>query len=483
MAKLELLFIPPPLPGHVVSTVEFARGLLKRDSRFSATILVMKSPFGAPPSTDSKTNSATTTLADATSAIRLVSLPEVERPPPELFKECMEKYVTQYVESHKPHVRDAVSDLLNSGANPSSLAGLVVDVFTTSMIDVANELGVPSYLFFTSGAAMLGLVLHLPTHYDRVGTGFSESDHEIIVPSFKNPIPVSTIPSFLLTKTGYITFDNHSRRFRETKGILVNTFAELEPYAINSFLGGQTPPVYTVGPILDLSGDAHGRTNSDKRDRIMKWLDAKPESSVIFLCFGSAGSMHEAQVKEVARGLMRSRTRFLWSVRKPPPEGAAGGPTDYTDEDLKDMLPEFASLLEEGTGMVCGWAPQAEVLAHDAIGGFVSHCGWNSVLESLWFGRPIVTWPMYAEQQSNAFLLARELGLAVEMRLAYGGDSGDLVVADELETAIRRLMDEDNEVRRRVKEVADIGRGALLQGGSSYNSVGRFIDDVIGNHR
>jgi UDP:flavonoid glycosyltransferase YjiC (YdhE family) len=132
-------------------------------------------------------------------------------------------------------------------------------------------------------------------------------------------------------------------------------------------------------------------------------------------------------------------------------------------------------------GMICGWAPQVEVLAHKAVGGFVSHCGWNSILESLWHGVPIAVWPMYAEQQINAFQMVRDLGLAVELKLDYRR-GGELVVAEEIEKAVKCLMDGESEVRKRVKEMSGKSTNAVVNGGSSYASLGQLIETILGNN-
>ncbi|XVF05349.1 hypothetical protein REPUB_Repub05bG0164500 [Reevesia pubescens] len=92
-------------------------------------------------------------------------------------------------------------------------------------------------------------------------------------------------------------------------------------------------------------------------------------------------------------------------------------------------------------GMICGWAPQVEVLGHKAIRGFESHCGWNSILESLWLDVPIMTWPMYAEQHLNTFKMVKELGLAIEMRMNYLQGIDEIVSTDEIEKAVRKVMD------------------------------------------
>lgn len=133
-----------------------------------------------------------------------------------------------------------------------------------------------------------------------------------------------------------------------------------------------------------------------------------------------------------------------------------------------------------GHGIICEWIPQIEVLAHNAIGGFVSHCGWNSILESLWIGVPIVTWPLFAEQL-NAFKLVKELGLSVEMKLEYRNGGDLLVLEDEVEKAIRCVMEGNGDVRRRVREMGESSRKAVIDGGSSFTYLGLLIENMVGN--
>ncbi|KAK4397859.1 UDP-glycosyltransferase 1 [Sesamum angolense] len=160
--------------------------------------------------------------------------------------------------------------------------------------------------------------------------------------------------------------------------------------------------------------------------------------------------------------------------------------TEY--DDFNEVLPEGFLERTEGVGKVIGWAPQVAVLSHPAVGGFVSHCGWNSTLESVWFGVPIATFPLYAEQQLNAFQLVKELGMAEAIRIDYkkdfkGEKPPEIVGAEEIEAAIRRLMAEESGsgVRQKVKEMKNKSRMALMEGGSSYNAQSLFIEDVIRN--
>lgn len=173
------------------------------------------------------------------------------------------------------------------------------------------------------------------------------------------------------------------------------------------------------------------------------------------------GSSHPAQVNEIATGLELSGQKFLWSLQVSDPE------FEFPEEFLKRV---------SGKGVICKWSPQVEVLSHKAIGGFVSHCGWNSILESLWFGVPIVTWPLYAEQQLNAFGMVKELDLALEMRLDSRRDGGDIVMADEIARAVGSVMDNGCLFRKKVKETSDNFKKCLMEGGSSFVSVRGFID-------
>ncbi|XP_021826589.1 UDP-glycosyltransferase 71A16-like [Prunus avium] len=467
----ELVFIPSPGVGHLVSAVEIAKLLVARDDQLFITVLTMKLPFDSMPkgTVDAYTDSMS-------QRIKFVDLPEEAIATRGINPNLFLKF---FIENHKAHVKDAVTKLTESDQSDSKprLAGFVIDLFCTSMIDVAHEFGVPTYIFFTSSAGFLGLMFHLQTLHDEQNkdcTEFKDSDAELVVPSFVNPLPAgSVLPGVFLDQHSAAEFVNHARRFRETKGILVNTVMELESHALHSISDdGKTPPLYPVGPILNLKSD-HNHEGSE----ILRWLDDQPPSSVVFLCFGSMGSFGEDQVKEIACALEHSGLRFLWSLRQAPPKGMIAFPSDYADH--KGVLPEGFLDRTVGIGKVIGWAPQVAILAHRAIGGFVSHCGWNSTLESLWHGVPVATWPMYAEQQLNAFQLVRDLGLAVEIKMSYRSDDQVVVSAEEIERGIKEVMEHDSDQRKRVKEMSEKCKKALMEGGSSHSSLGRFIDQLF----
>ncbi|KAK1418862.1 hypothetical protein QVD17_28010 [Tagetes erecta] len=480
----KLIFIPAPGVGHVMPTIEIAKLLVNHDQRLSITILVIKPSNSTP---GSFINACIESLAkntiDRISFIELLQDEPSSTPHPNPIVSMFDEFIP----SHCKHVRNVVADMKKQPGS-GQIVGFVIDMFCACMIDVINEFNVPTYMFFTSGAAFLGFKFHIQTLCDDMNKDvieLSKSDTEISVLTFVKPLPTKLFCSLVQTPEGLDFVLRSVRKLRGIKGIMVNTFLELETHAIKS-LSTETdvPPVYPVGPILNLkAGSSDGKKLDDE---VISWLDSQPPSSVVFLCFGSMGSFDEAQVKEIAHGLEQSGHRFLWSLRQPP-SGQSVLPGDYEDPSV--VLPEGFMERTHGIGKVIGWAPQVVLLAHPAVGGFVSHCGWNSLLESLWFGVPLATWPMYAEQQMNAFEMVVELGLAVEITLDYSKDVYKTnantntvvnVTAKEIERGIRGVM-EDNEVRTKVKEMSAKSRSTVVEDGSSFEYVGRLIQEFVEN--
>lgn len=471
MKMAELVFIPFPAMGHVVPAVQTAKLLVEFDNRVSTTVLLMQ------PAIDSSTIKYTESLAASTlpDRMRFIELPSLDE-----LRSRKGVWLDSLIEGQKPRVKEFVSKIVSkSELSPDSprLAGFVFDAFCTGMKDLAGEFGVPWYVFSSSGAAFLGCLLYLQALHDEQNvdiTEFKNSDAMLEIPSFVNPMAARLLPSMTFRKDSVLVLVGVARRLREASGIVVNTFTELESHAVNSFSKIGTPPLYPVGPIVNVASDK----SNDNRE-IMEGLDDQPPLSVVFLCFGSLGSFCVDQVKQIAYALEHSGKRFLWVLRKPS-KGQMESASDF-----QETLPE--GFLDRTTelGKVIGWAPQAEILAHRAIGGFVSHCGWNSILESIYFGVPIAAWPIYAEQQFNAFQLVTELGLGGEIKIDYiegsNSDGYEIVSADTIKKGIEGLMEDDNEIRKRVKNMSQVSKQALTAGGSAHSSLGRLIADVMSN--
>ncbi|XP_027088229.1 anthocyanidin 3-O-glucosyltransferase 2-like [Coffea arabica] len=473
MEKFKLMMMVSPLMGHLTQALELAKLMLARNNQLSITALIMELPID--PDGTAKIQS----LIAATNVEGLhfhhLSTPEDTSDWNITHRRF---FILKLLEYQKPHVREIAS-------KTQKLSGFLIDLINMTMIDVADELGVPTYLFFTSGAAFLGLRFHFQTLEDEQNQDTSElvkGESHLVLPSFAKPVPISVLPT-LATKEEFRSnvFLKCTRDYRRAKGIIVNTFSYLESNAIssfslNSYYGKSSlPPIYPVGPILNSSQIQ--TQSSEDYSSMMKWLDCQPKNSVVFLCFGSLGSFHLDQVQEIAYGIERSGHRFLWVLRRPSTK-KGGFPREY--ENLELVLPEGFLDRTASIGKVVGWVPQLAVLSHSAVGGFVSHCGWNSMLESIFFGVPIATWPIEAEQQLNAFQLVKELGIAVEISLDYNQEKENqaLVKAEQVEKGIREIMDCENEVRMRVKEFSEKSRLTTKEGGSSYLALDNIIQDI-----
>ncbi|AET00307.2 UDP-glucose flavonoid 3-O-glucosyltransferase [Medicago truncatula] len=460
MKKAEVVIISSPGVGHLVSTLEFAKLLINRDNRLRITILVMKFPH----TTEIDVYTKSLAIDDS---LNIVDLPECSLPPNSNITSGM----VDLLKAQKPNVKKAVSNLTKAPEN-GVLAAFIVDMFCTTMIDVVKEFSVPTLVFFTSGVAFL----------DNVDSTQLLQQTELAIRGFANSVPSNTLPSSVLRKEWESFFMSYAKGLKNADAIIVNSFEELESYAVHSFVSHPDLaglPIYPVGPILNPKPKTKSAIDSDD---IVKWLDDQPPSSEVFLCFGSRGFFDEDQVKEIALAVENTGVRFVWSLRKPPPKDTMNAPSDYTLSDLSSVLPEGFLDRTAEIGRVIGWAPQTHILAHPATGGFVSHCGWNSTLENIYFGVPVATWPLFADQQTNAFQLVCELKMAVEIaldyRLEFNGESNYLLTADKIERGIKSVLDKDGEVRKKVKEMSAASKKTLLDGGSSYTYLGRLIDYI-----
>ncbi|XP_043714881.1 UDP-glycosyltransferase 1-like [Telopea speciosissima] len=279
------------------------------------------------------------------------------------------------------------------------------------------------------------------------------------------PILASHMPQPLLDRTNsaYHYFLQLATQLPKAHGIIVNTFESLEPRALKAIADGL--PVYSIGP---MTANAEDRTHASDNDlgfaaECLSWLDSQPSQSVVFLCFGSRREFSTTQVKEIAIGLEKSGHRFLWVVR------------GRDDSDLGLLLPEgFLDRTRERGMVVKSWAPQAAVLNRESVAGFVTHCGWNSILEAVCAGVPMIAWPLYAEQHLNRVILVEEMKVAMTME---EGEDG-LVSAVEIEKRVRTLMDSEEGamLREKSRQMREKALAVWEERGSSVAALDRLAE-------
>lgn len=424
-------------------------------------------------------------IASSKPAVTFHTLPRIHDPPTVTNDVNLLLGYLEIIRRYNEHLREFLCSI-----PPPSIHAVIVDSWSDAALDVTGHLGIPAYSFFASNASALAVCLQLPYWARRRAEGqpsFKELAGDATV-NFHGvpPIPASHLIREVLEDPNteiYRAVMNSLGKNLEAAGILVNTFASLEPRAVAAlkdphFLttesGLTVPPVYCVGPLVE-----EAAAETKQKHECLTWLDEQPERSVVFLCFGSLGNHSETQLKEIAAGLERSGHRFLWVVRAPlgdNPEKTFG---DQANPDLHTLLPEGFLERTRGRGLVVKlWAPQVEVLRHKATGAFVTHCGWNSVLEAIMAGGvPMLCWPLYAEQKMNKVLMVEEIGIGVEL----AGWQHGLVKADELEAKVRLVMmesEEGEQLRARVTAHKEAAGMAWKDGGSSRMAFGQFLSDA-----
>ncbi|KAL6880463.1 hypothetical protein ACP4OV_012028 [Aristida adscensionis] len=266
-----------------------------------------------------------------------------------------------------------------------------------------------------------------------------------------------------------------------TDAVVANTVEELEREGLAMLrraVGGV--PVWPIGPLVRGAGDDDD--DDSKTDEngggVLRWLDAQPASSVLYISFGSQNTIRQNQMVELAAALESTGRPFVWAVR--PPVGR-----ELDGEWLPEGFEARARAEKRGV-VVRGWAPQVRILAHGATAAFVSHCGWNSALESLAHGVPIIGWPLAAEQFYNAMVLAEEWGVCVEAARGNDVESSGLVGRSKLAAVVEAVMGDTAEaaaMRRRVAEVQQVMRDAWAEdGGSSRTALHAFFSAMNLTH-
>jgi hydroquinone glucosyltransferase len=344
----------------------------------------------------------------------------------------------------------------------------MLDFLNYSATQVTYNLEIPTYFYYTSGASLLSLFLNFPTFHKNAT--IAVKDYNI-----HTPIELPGLPRLSKddypdegkdpASPSYQILLQSAQALRESDGIIVNTFDAIERKAIKALRDGLcipegiTPSIFCIGPVVSAS------SNKDENG-CLSWLDSQPSQSVVLLSFGSLGRFSKAQLNEIAIGLEKSEQRFLWVVRSD---------MDSEKLSLDELLPEgFLERTKEKGMVVRNWAPQGAILRHNSIGGFVTHCGWNSVLEAICEGVPMVTWPLYAEQRLNKFILVDEMKVALELNESKDG----FVSGTEVEDRVKELMDSDKgkEIRQRIFNMKISAKEAREEGGSSYIALNKLVE-------
>ncbi|KAL4566014.1 hypothetical protein LXL04_030123 [Taraxacum kok-saghyz] len=306
----------------------------------------------------------------------------------------------------------------------SPVTCIVSDLLMGFTLDAAKELGIPEFMFWTGGAGALVCYDQYPNLVDNglmplkdpsdMVNGYLDTVLDCI-PTMHG-IRLKYIPPFIRTINPgdefMVQFTNTQlHKAKTSSGIILNTLNDLE-HDVLATLSSTFPPCYGLGPLHLLEKQITNKTLSSigsnlwkEEPECLKWLDSKPPSSVVYVNFGSITIMTHEQLLEFCFGLANSNHPFLWILRP----GIVSG-----SESELPLPMEFLREISE-RGMMGGWCDQERVLNHKSIGGFLTHSGWNSTVESLASGVPMLSWPFFSDQLPNCWLSCNKWGVAMEI--------------------------------------------------------------------
>jgi UDP-glucosyltransferase 73C len=476
-AGLHFLLVPLVAQGHIIPMMDLARLLAARGAR----VTVATTPVNA-----ARNRAA---LDGARSAGLDVALAELAFPGPEHGLPDGVENMDQLteLEMFAPFFNavwsmDApLEAYLRSLPRPPDC--LVADACNPWTAGVCARLGVPARLVLHCPSAYFLLAVHnLAKHgvYDRVKDELEPFE----VPDF----PVRAVGN-LATFRGFFQWPGWEEWQRDVRdaethadGLLLNTFREIEGAFVDAYAAALGRKAWAVGPTCayyattdDDAGAKAGRGNCAivGAETIVSWLDARPPASVLYVSFGSIAHLRPKQLIELARGLEASNLPFVWAVKEA-----------RTNSEIQTWLAHdgFEARVRDRGLLVRGWAPQVTVLSHPAVGGFLTHCGWNATLEAVAHGVPALTWPSFSDQFSGERLLVDVLGVGVrsgvKVPAIHVHDGGVQVTSADVERAVAELMDEGPQGaarRARARELAAKSRAAVEEGGSSYQDLNDMI--------
>ncbi|PWA37338.1 UDP-glucuronosyl/UDP-glucosyltransferase [Artemisia annua] len=449
-----IAIVPSPGMGHLIPLVEFAKKL-KDNHDIGATFII--------PNDGPLSKSQYVFLDALPNGLNYIVLPPVsfdDLPQDTQMETRISLMVTRSLDSLREVFKTLVVE--------KNMVALFIDLFGSDAFDVAIEYGVAPYVFFPSTAMALSLFLYLPKLDQMVSCEYRDLPEPVQIPGC---IPVRGIdlldPVQDRKNDAYKWVLHNAKRYMMAKGIVVNSFKELEGGALEALQKEEPgkPKVYPVGPLVQ-SGSSSDVEGSD----CLKWLDGQPCGSVLYISFGSGGTLSSAQLNELAMGLELSEQRFIWVVRSPNDQPNATYFDSHGHKDPLGFLPKGFLERTKGTGFVVpSWAPQAQILSHSSTSGFLTHCGWNSILETVVHGVPVIAWPLYAEQKMNAVSLNE--GMKIALRPTKGENG--IVSRVEIARVVKGLLEgeEGKAIRSRMRDLKEAAANVLSKDGCSTKTL------------
>ncbi|KAM0030764.1 putative UDP-glucuronosyl/UDP-glucosyltransferase, UDP-glycosyltransferase family [Helianthus debilis subsp. tardiflorus] len=411
-----VLLFPYPTQGHINPIIQFGKRLLSKGVKTTlvTTIYILNTKL------PHKEN---------TTSIKIEAISDGFDQGGSASAESSETYLKTFKEVGSESLADLIKKLQSEG---NTVDAIIYDSFMTWALDVAMEFGI-------DGLPLLEC-WETPSFVHNYGPypGWSE----IVFNQFAN--------------------------IDQARWVFTNSFYQLEDKVIewmrkmwNLKVIGPTLPSMYLDKRLQDDKDYGFNLFKVNHNKCMNWLNEKPKRSVVYVSFGSNAKLRHEQMEEIAWGLNDSHVNFLWVVR--------------VEEEGK-LPKDFIDVTEIGKGLVVPWCRQLDVLAHESVGCFVTHCGFNSTLEAISLGVPVVGMPQWTDQTTNAKLLDETWGVGVRVK----ADENGIVRRGNLVSCIKKIMEDEKGVLARMNAVKwrELAKAAVDEGGSSDKDIDEFVYDL-----
>ncbi|AES91240.1 putative soyasapogenol B glucuronide galactosyltransferase [Medicago truncatula] len=479
--QLHVVFLPYPTPGHMIPMVDTARLFAKHG--VNVTIITTHANASTfQESIDSDFNSGYSIKT------QLIQFPSSQVGLPDGIEN-----VKDVKDGTSPEMLGKISHGMLMLRDPIEVMFqdlqpdcIVTDMMIPWTVESAAKLSIPR-LYYYSSSYFSNCACYFVRKY-RPHDHLVSDTQKFTIPCLPHTIEMSRLQlrDWVRTTnaaTAYFEpiFESEARSY----GTICNSFHELESDYEKVSKTTMGIKSWSVGPVSTWAnkGDerkgnrGHVEKNVEKERELLNWLNSKQNESVLYVSFGSLTKLFHAQLVEIAHGLEKSGHNFIWVVRK-----------NDRDENEEGFLQDFEERVKESNKgyIIWNWAPQLLILDHPATGGIVTHCGWNSTLESISVGLPMITWPMFAEQFYNERLLVDVLKIGVpvgakENKLWNSFTVEAMVRREEIAKAAEILLgngQDSKEMRTRAKKFGDAAKRTIEEGGHSYNNLVQLIDEL-----
>nr|AYR16613.1 UDP-glucosyltransferase UGT83N1 [Polygala tenuifolia] len=456
MSSPHIIVVPLPIAGHVNPLVQFSAKLVKNGMRVSFIVA------------DYYYNRVMSAIAaeiqgeedchvGLQSQVKLHSIPDGLGP--EDDKNDMPKLFLSTSASW-PAMLEKIIQEINGSDREGKVTAMIADLHMGWALEVADKMGIKGSIFWPSSAAFLAVEFSIPNLIDQKvidndGVPIGRQTFQLspsMIRMDTEHLPWNLNNDLVTRKKVFDFFFNIGRALKLTNWWLCNTSSELEPAALTLL-----PNLVPIGPLMTPYKKASRQHLSEEGLSCLNWLDQQPARSVIYVAFGSLTFVEYKQFQELALGLELTRKPYLWVVPS----------SVITSTKFSNIYPDgFNNSLRK----IVGWAPQQMVLSHPTIACFVTHCGWNSIVEGLCNGVPLLCWPFVAEQ----FYAKTYVSDVWKIGLAFESCENGIVSGGEIKNKLEQLVSNED-MRERCSKLGEMTMKSIQGDGQSSNNISKFI--------